>query len=313
MRQKQQGFTLIELLVVVGIIGLLLGMLFPQLAKVKEQSNRTVCANNLKGISTAFATYATSNNNSYPFAGVQVIEEEVVGVQGKTLRAQENKALDIEEDGYKNNATASLFVLVRDGSSNAKQFICPSSGDRQDALTKNGTEGGEAINRNAVWDFYDKRNISYGMINMYHETQGVHWSSNADPEWVLMSDDNDAKEVSGSSDVGKGLHKNTRSGDDGKKAPAKAIQNQENSRNHDKEGQNMLRGDSSVTFRSDPFFGPSDDNVFADDSTDSEDEDEVAQPLQDLRNNSKITPEDRNVVVLSIEGNNGTNLSESGQ
>lgn len=313
MRQKQQGFTLIELLVVVGIIGLLLGMLFPQLAKVKEQSNRTVCANNLKGISTAFATYATSNNNSYPFAGVQVVEEEVVGVQGKNLRAQENKSLDIDEDGYKNNATASLFVLIRDGSSNAKQFICPSSGDRQDSLTKNGQEGGEAINRNAVWDFYDKRNISYGMINMYHETQGVNWSSNADPEWVLMSDDNDAKQSAGSSDDGAGLHANSRAGEDGKKPSIKVIQNQENSRNHDKEGQNMLRGDSSVTFKSDPFFGPSDDNVFADDTAESEDDDEAPRPLQDLRNNSEITPEDRNVIVLSIEGNNGTNLSESGQ
>ena len=56
-------FTLIELLIVVAIIGILVSMLIPSLAKAREVTKRAVCSSNLSQISKAYQLYATQNSN----------------------------------------------------------------------------------------------------------------------------------------------------------------------------------------------------------------------------------------------------------
>jgi prepilin-type N-terminal cleavage/methylation domain-containing protein/prepilin-type processing-associated H-X9-DG protein len=59
------GFTLIELLVVIAIISLLVGILLPSLAGVRDRGRTAVCASNLRQMGIATLTYANDNKSIY--------------------------------------------------------------------------------------------------------------------------------------------------------------------------------------------------------------------------------------------------------
>jgi len=65
-RGVKKGFTLIELLVVISIIALLIAILFPVFSQAREQSRRSVCANNLKQIYMTLMMYADDNDGWFP-------------------------------------------------------------------------------------------------------------------------------------------------------------------------------------------------------------------------------------------------------
>lgn len=57
----RKGFTLIELLVVIAVIGLLLSMLSPGLIGMKDMAKRTLCANDMAKLGTAYVDYSKDN------------------------------------------------------------------------------------------------------------------------------------------------------------------------------------------------------------------------------------------------------------
>ena len=59
----KKGFTLIELLVVIAIIALLLSILLPSLAKVKNAARSISCRSNLRQLSLGFQTYYIDYND----------------------------------------------------------------------------------------------------------------------------------------------------------------------------------------------------------------------------------------------------------
>ncbi len=63
---NQGGFTLIEILVVLAIIILLAALLFPALARARENARRTSCMSNLKQIALSSNMYLQDNDRRYP-------------------------------------------------------------------------------------------------------------------------------------------------------------------------------------------------------------------------------------------------------
>lgn len=92
---------MIELLVVVAIIALLLGVLLPTLAGVRESSRHVRCLANLRSMGAAWRLHATEHDDKSPALGVPWAEAPnwsivVANITGRTV----NTAADLESGDH---------------------------------------------------------------------------------------------------------------------------------------------------------------------------------------------------------------------
>jgi prepilin-type N-terminal cleavage/methylation domain-containing protein len=106
---KKKGFTLIELLVVIAIIALLMSILMPALAKVREQSRTIGCLGNLRQWGITCTMYAEANSGKlwsgiapdywwWPF---QLPEELRCWKENKTWFCPTATKLEVDERGVR--------------------------------------------------------------------------------------------------------------------------------------------------------------------------------------------------------------------
>ncbi len=288
--RHQKAFTLVELLVVIAIIALLLSILLPAISHARELANRVYCAANQRGVTTAFMMYAQQNDDEYPIAG-EFGSGNAVGFDFDD-RARD----DVGPSELTNNVTASLWLVVRDGTANAQQYVCRSTSDEKDSLTVNGLAGANRASLKRIYDFAGSRNLSYSPVNMYHQTARRDWSTGGSSAKPLLADNNNA-------DAETGLHTHEAAED----LPAQRIEQEENSLNHNGDGQVIAFPDGHAKFYRTPFQGRGDDNVFAGDTSGpGADENAVPPSLSVTMLNRNPN---RNTVLLPVTGNGGGNGS----
>ena len=66
MKRKTSGFTLVELLILLGIASLLIGIIAPGVATLRDRMKLTQCQANLRQIHTALTSYAGLNRQKFP-------------------------------------------------------------------------------------------------------------------------------------------------------------------------------------------------------------------------------------------------------
>jgi len=233
---RRKGFTLIELLVVIAIIAMLMSILMPALARVREMAQRVVCGTNQSGLGKAMAVYAGNDESGrFPCAGGRT---SVWGLMAAWDDPDKFVAFGLATDGTggKASITSSLYLLVKGDYTTAKQFICKSDPDTDEAWST-----GDPY---AVWDFGGGPGpvCSYAYHMPYDDGTGFRFrlSAASNPGLAVTADRNPYL-----------LGGTVPEPDPG-----------QNSFAHQEDGQNVLYVDGHVSWENSADCGLNEDNIY---------------------------------------------------
>jgi len=252
MMRKKRGFTLVELLVVIAIIALLMGILMPALARVRQIAFRMVCGSNLSGIGKAMLIYAGDYEDELPRAGGR---NTVWGgnqcVVWNALTRQQAFALDATGSGGRASISSCFYLLVKYSDVTPKSFVCKGdSGTSEFKLSQEPTAGNmEFID---CWDFGSdpRTHCSY----TYHLPFGLYALTTSSEPGMAVAGDRSPWIDSPAATAKTIANFN----------PTGTVDQQKygNSISHQEDGQNVLFMDGHVYFEKRAFCAINDDNIF---------------------------------------------------
>jgi prepilin-type N-terminal cleavage/methylation domain-containing protein len=247
---RRKGFTLVELLVVIAIIALLMGILMPALARVRQLAFRMTCGTNLSGIGKAMLIYANDYDDEMPRAGDRN------AVWGTTLWNANSRYEAYGISGTSSHASVSscLYLLVKYAEVTPKSFICKSDTGTTEweiADETNVTPGMELID---AWDFGSKPNehCSY----TYHYPFGTYaLTTSSEPGLAVGADRNPwLKSPAAEPDFTKWANFDPTGGTE--------IVRNGNAITHQGDGQNVMFLDTHVEFTKTSACSLEEDNIY---------------------------------------------------
>lgn len=263
---KRKGFTLIELLVVIAIIALLMGILMPALARVRQLAYRMVCGTNLSGIGKSMMVYATDNEEEYPRAGGRASTwSSAGGITDWDSTGSESQAFGTAP-GAAATITSSFYLLVKYADATPKLFNCKAdSGVKEFKLSiYPATTAEELVD---AWDFGDKPGLycsySYHLpYNLRAPIAGFPIGTASSPSSPVCADRNPYLDKNADvyiDGAAEGEEPSTWNSTDG------IIYDPDKTGNaaaHQRDGQNVLFNDSHVEFAKKPNIGINNDNIW---------------------------------------------------
>jgi prepilin-type N-terminal cleavage/methylation domain-containing protein len=271
---RRKGFTLVELLVVIAIIALLMGILMPALAKVRQIAYRMMCGTNLSGIGKSISVYAQSNDGRYPVSGSRSNQWTTAGQLTEWDASTPTDAWGITSGSISQTTiTSCLYLLVKYGSVPTKQFVCKGDLNTKEFQISDVTTAAQDLENQDVWDFGPRTtslgpgfycSYSYHMpFNFPHDRPLAAESSALSP---LCADRNPYLDRNATSYID-----GQNSGEDPPGwlvAPGTNyltyVDNDRtgNAAAHQREGQNVLYNDGHIRFEKYPNVGIAGDNIW---------------------------------------------------
>jgi prepilin-type N-terminal cleavage/methylation domain-containing protein len=290
---RRKGFTLVELLVVIAIIALLMGILMPALARVRQLAFRMTCGTNLSGIGKAMLIYANDYEDELPRAGGRNSTWNTLG--NGWMAEDRYTAYGVtpgSNDGGRASISSCFYLLVKYAEVTPKSFVC-----KGDTGTSEFTLADEGSNLPSTdfelidaWDFGSDPtdNCSYS----YHMPFGQYaLTTSSEPGLAVASERNPwikspAAEAKDTTEFGNFIPD---------VSPFNGTTEQAllgNAISHQGDGQNVLFLDSHVGFEKRSFCSLEDDNVFTTSSVTNKGE------AKGLRPDTSSTPRNRKDSLL---------------
>jgi len=248
---KKKGFTLVELLVVIAIIALLMGILMPALARVRQIAFRMVCGTNLSGIGKAMLIYANDYEDELPRSGGRNSVWAARIPAWNALNRFNAYGVTPAGEGGTANISSCFYLLVKYAEVTPKSFMC--KGDSGVSEFKPADDGAGDRDLIDLWDFGSapETHCSYS----YHMPFGLYaLTTSSEPGMAVAADRNPWQDSpAGTAKPFPG----TFLPDGGKEAVKYG-----NAIAHQEDAQNVLFLDIHVGQEKRSFCGINDDNIY---------------------------------------------------
>jgi len=257
---KRKGFTLVELLVVIAIIALLMGILMPALARVRQLAFRMTCGTNLSGIGKAMLIYANDYEDELPRAGGRNCTwGPLTGNNYAAATRQAAYTTAADGSGGKASITSCFYLLVKYAEVTPKSFICKGdSGTTEFKMADTGLAS--SVELIDLWDFGPTATAGKACSYSYHVPFGSYaLTVSSEPGFAVAADRNPfiVSPAGPAGDPAKFIPDIT-----GYSGGTSETAKMGNAVAHQNEGQNVMFLDTHVDFEKRAYCSIEDDNIY---------------------------------------------------